>query len=147
MKKFFFARWHNLLLCLMLMGGGTLFLFVCGGTFCSVLGVIFAICTVCVVLVTLSEGFDYKCNNCGKFNSVKEESIHKTHGIKHEKYTENHTREVGSIYQYGSFLPEAKIYENYTTEHRRTIEDNTYDCICMCCGAHQMVRHKVVYKH
>lgn len=147
MKKFFFKRWGGLLACLLFWGGLAVLLFTMGGALFIFFGVFWALLGVFCTSIILVSGIKHTCDKCQKFNSLVEESLITTHSEKQEKYYETHSKEVGSVYRYGSLLPEAKIYENYTTEHQRTIQDNTYGCVCICCGAQKNVRRKETYNN
>ncbi len=147
MKNFFFARCGALLGLILFSGGSAVIGFVHGGFFGVLLGVFSIFFFVAIVLPCLVSGIKHTCDKCKKFNSLEELSIAETHSTKKEKYTETDSRQTGSVYQCGSFLPKAKIYETYTIEHQRTIEDNTYNCVCMCCGAKQKLRRENTYNN
>lgn len=147
MKNSFFERCGALLGLILFPVGFAVIGFVYGGFSGVLLGVFSILFLVSVVPKFLLSGIEHTCDKCKKFNSLKELSIAETHSTKKEKYTETDSRQTGSVYQCGSFLPKAKIYETYTIEHQRTIEDNTYNCVCMCCGAKQKLRRENTYNN
>lgn len=110
-----------------------------GGLFFGFLAFGLIIMAIVLIVNLFKIGKENTCEKCGMFHSIRKEPYSTSNTVSKSSryYTENKSEQVGYVRQYGSLLPNAKIYETRNVQHKETIYHNQYPGYCICCGHKQ----------